>query len=180
MKVIVLGLAAFLYAATSHAQSYPNRPVKMIAPFAPGVKQLTWSYSLDARAFPLDITLDRANALLEVLIEEPGAQVRAPSLRSQGTATTEGRTFKRFLAQNAPEGEHIRIEVPSGKRFQLCSLSLRLANMIWSMTCSCTVALSIGQSTSTRRSARLSPGSPSQRRCPRYRTSRPAARRGSG
>jgi hypothetical protein len=87
--------------------------VELVAPFAPGVKQLTWSYSLDARAFPLDITLDRANGMLEVLVEEPGAQVRAPSLRSQGTATTEGRTFKRFLAQNAPIGEHIRIEVPS-------------------------------------------------------------------
>jgi hypothetical protein len=87
--------------------------VELAAPFAPGVKQLTWSYSLDARSFPLEITLDRANALLEVLLEEPGAQVRAPSLRAQGTATTEGRTFKRFLAQNAPEGERIRIEVPS-------------------------------------------------------------------
>ena len=90
-----------------------NGRVELDAPFAPGVKQLTWSYSLDAGAFPLEITLDRANALLEVLLEEPGAQVRATSLRAQGTATTEGRTFKRFLAQNAPEGEHIRIEVPS-------------------------------------------------------------------
>jgi hypothetical protein len=87
--------------------------VELVAPFAPGVKQLSWSYTLDARAFPLEITLDRPNALLEVLVEEPGAQVRAASLRSQGTATTEGRTFKRFLAQNAPEGERVRIEVPS-------------------------------------------------------------------
>jgi hypothetical protein len=87
--------------------------VELAAPFAPGVKQLTWSYSLDARSFPLEITLDRANALLEVLLEEPGAQVRASSLRSQGTATTQGRTFKRFLAQNAPEGERVRIEVPT-------------------------------------------------------------------
>jgi hypothetical protein len=87
--------------------------VELVAPFAPGVKQLSWSYTLDARAFPLEITLDRPNALLEVVVEEPGAQVRAPSLRSQGTATTEGRTFKRFLAQNAPEGERVRIEVPS-------------------------------------------------------------------
>jgi hypothetical protein len=87
--------------------------VELVAPFAPGVKQLSWTYSLDARAFPLEITLDRPNALLEVLVEEPGAQVRAPSLRSQGTATTQGRTFKRFLAQNAPEGERIRVEVPS-------------------------------------------------------------------
>jgi len=90
-----------------------GRLVELVAPFAPGVKQLSWSYTLDARAFPLEITLDRPNALLEVLVEEPGAQVRAPSLRSQGTATTEGRTFKRFLGQNAPDGERLRIEVPS-------------------------------------------------------------------
>jgi tripartite-type tricarboxylate transporter receptor subunit TctC len=38
MKAIVLGLAALLIAATSGAQpsTYPNRPVKMVAPFAPG------------------------------------------------------------------------------------------------------------------------------------------------
>jgi len=77
------------------------------------VKQLSFTYSLAPGAFPLEITLDRPNALLEVLLEEPAAQVRAPSLRSQGTATTQGRTFKRFLAQNAPEGERVRIEVPT-------------------------------------------------------------------
>ena len=35
---------------------------------------------------------------------------------------------------------------------QLCSLSFRLATMIWSSTCSWTVGLRIGQMTSTRRS----------------------------
>lgn len=87
--------------------------VELLAPFSPGVKQLSFTYALDAGAFPLEIVLDRPNALLEVLLEEIGAQVRAPSLRSQGSATTQGRTFKRFLAQNAPEGERVRIDVPS-------------------------------------------------------------------
>jgi tripartite-type tricarboxylate transporter receptor subunit TctC len=36
MKAITLGLAALLVAPASFAQTYPNRPVKMIAPFAPG------------------------------------------------------------------------------------------------------------------------------------------------
>ena len=87
--------------------------VVMLAPFSPGVKQISFTYSLDARAFPLDVTLDRLNGLLEVLLEEPGAQVRSTALRSQGNATTQGRTFKRFLAQNAPVGERVRIDVPS-------------------------------------------------------------------
>jgi hypothetical protein len=87
--------------------------VVLLAPFSPGVKQLSFSYALDQRAFPWEFTLDRQNGLLEVLLEEPGAQVRSPSLRSQGNATTQGRTFKRFLAQNPPAGERVRIDVPS-------------------------------------------------------------------
>jgi hypothetical protein len=87
--------------------------VVLLAPFSPGVKQLSFSYALDQRAFPWTFTLYRQNGLLEVLLEEPGAQVRAPSLRSQGNATTQGRTFKRFLAQNPPAGERVRIDVPS-------------------------------------------------------------------
>ncbi|HEX7981204.1 MAG TPA: hypothetical protein VF461_21525 [Gemmatimonadaceae bacterium] len=87
--------------------------VALIAPFSPGVKQLSFTYSLDSRAFPLDFTLDRQIGMLEVLLEEPGAQVRSSLLRSQGNATTQGRTFKRFLAQNPPAGERVRIDVPS-------------------------------------------------------------------
>ena len=62
--------------------------------------------------------------------------------------------MKYFWALNgsSPGAALIRIEVPSGKRFQLCSVSLKFATMIWSSTCSCTVAFVIGHSTSTRRS----------------------------
>lgn len=87
--------------------------VLLLAPVGPGVKQLSYSYTLAPGAFPLSITLDRPNALLEVLLEEPGAQVRGGTLASQGNVTTEGRTLKRFLAQNAPAGTVLRIDVPS-------------------------------------------------------------------
>lgn len=86
--------------------------VVLLAPFAPGVKQLSFSYALEASDFPLELRLDRANAVLEVLLEEQGAQVRSASLRSQGMANTQGRSFKRFLGQNAPKGEVVRIDVP--------------------------------------------------------------------
>ncbi|MDB4900088.1 MAG: hypothetical protein JWN53_1896, partial [Gemmatimonadetes bacterium] len=87
--------------------------IHMLAPFGPGVKQLSFSYSLDESAFPLELTLDRQTSVFEVLLEEQGAQARSASLRAQGEATTQGHTFKRFLAQGAPAGERLRIDVPS-------------------------------------------------------------------
>ena len=87
--------------------------VTLVAAFGPGVKQLSYSYTLPPRAFPLTLTLERPTGVLEVLLEEPGAQVRAATLRSMGDATTQGRTFKRFLAQGAPEGATVRIDVPT-------------------------------------------------------------------
>lgn len=87
--------------------------VELFAPFGPGVKQLSFSYVLTDNAFPLKITLERQTSVLEVLLEEQAAQAKAPSLRAQGSVTTQGRTFKRFLAQGAPAGETIRIDVPT-------------------------------------------------------------------
>jgi len=87
--------------------------VLLTAPFGPGVKQLSFSYLLKDRAFPLTITLERQTGVFEVLLEEQAAQARAPSLRAQGSVSTQGRTFKRFLAQGARAGEAIRIDVPT-------------------------------------------------------------------
>jgi hypothetical protein len=87
--------------------------VVMNAAFGPGVKQLSYSYSLPERAFPLRFRNERQIVVLEVLLEEPGAQARSASLRSQDTVHTQGHTFKRFLAQGAPAGEELRIDVPT-------------------------------------------------------------------
>ncbi|MDB4880546.1 MAG: hypothetical protein JWL60_1992 [Gemmatimonadetes bacterium] len=86
--------------------------VLMLAPFNPGIKQLSYSYTMPPGAFPLQLTLEAGTGVLEVLLEEEGAQVRGASLRSEGSVTTAGRTFKRFLGQGAPKGETLRIDVP--------------------------------------------------------------------
>jgi hypothetical protein len=87
--------------------------VALLSPFGPGVKQLSYSYSLGEGAFPLRFALEHQTGVLEVLLEERGAQARGRSLRSQDTVTTQGRTFKRFLAQGALQGEELRIDVPT-------------------------------------------------------------------
>jgi len=87
--------------------------VELFAPFGPGVKQLSFSYVLKDGAFPLTVTLERQTGVFEVLLEEQAAQARGPSLRAQGSVSTQGRTFKRFLAQGAPAGETVRIDVPT-------------------------------------------------------------------
>lgn len=87
--------------------------VELFAPFGPGVKQLSFSYVLKEGAFPLHVVLARQTGVLEVLVEEQGAQARGTSLRAQGSVTTQGRNFKRFLGQGAPAGEDIRIDVPT-------------------------------------------------------------------
>jgi hypothetical protein len=86
--------------------------VMMLAPFGPGIKQLSYSYTLSPSRFPLELTLARYTGVLEVLLEEQGAQALGTSLRPQGDASSGGRTFKRFLGQGAPAGERLRIDVP--------------------------------------------------------------------
>ncbi|MEO8621308.1 MAG: carboxypeptidase-like regulatory domain-containing protein [bacterium] len=86
--------------------------VVLVAPFGPGVKQISYSYSLPPKYFPLDLRLERPTVVLEVLVEEPGAQVSGADLRSMPAATTSGRTFKRFLAQDVPAGSVVHITTP--------------------------------------------------------------------
>jgi hypothetical protein len=107
------GFAAGRGDVASAALSVRDTRVALSAAFGPGVKQLTYSYSLPERAFPLRFHLERQTVVFEVLLEEPGAQARGASLRGQGTVNTEGRTFKRFLAQGALAGEDMRIDVPA-------------------------------------------------------------------
>ena len=86
--------------------------VVLLAPFGPGVKQLSYSYTLPPGVFPLAITLENPTVVLELLAEEPGAQVTGAGLRSMAAATTGGRTFKRFLAQDVAAGSQVHVAVP--------------------------------------------------------------------
>ena len=75
---------------------------QVFAPFAPGLKQLSFAYELPLSAFPLTRTLPTGATVLEALVEEPGARVEAPKMRQVDPVIVEGRSFARYLAQDVP------------------------------------------------------------------------------
>ena len=86
--------------------------VGLFAPVSPGIRQVAFTYELPTSAFPLRITAGKPTGVLEVLVQEPTARVEAPSLREVPAVSADGRTFRRFLAQDLPAGAVLRVEVP--------------------------------------------------------------------
>ena len=87
--------------------------VDVFAPFAPGVKQLAFSYDLPPSAFPLALPPARDTLVLEVLLEEPGASATGVGLRKVSDQMVEGRRFTRYLSPNAPPDARVRILAPT-------------------------------------------------------------------
>jgi hypothetical protein len=86
--------------------------VRVTAPFAPGLKQLSFSYTVPQSSFPLRMPLETPVTVLELLLEEPRAEARGASLKPQQPATIERRIFQRYLASDAPAGASIEVHVP--------------------------------------------------------------------
>lgn len=84
-----------------------------VAPFAPGLKQLSFAYRLPATAFPLSIPIEHGATVLEVLLEEPAAGASGPRLTAVAPVAVEGRRFRRFLAQDVPANAVIVITAPA-------------------------------------------------------------------
>jgi hypothetical protein len=83
--------------------------VHLLAPIAPGLKQLSFRYELPRAAFPLAVPITQDVGMLEIVADDPGAQVRGAGLREMPAVQSEGRTFKRFIAQDVHENNVIRI-----------------------------------------------------------------------
>ena len=84
----------------------------VVAPVAPGVRQLALRYQLPAASFPLSVTLADSSAVVEVLLEESAGRATGDSLKALGAVTSEGRTFVRFLGRDMPAGRRLDIVVP--------------------------------------------------------------------
>jgi hypothetical protein len=98
--------------------SFAEGEVNVFAPFAPGIKQLSFSYSLPAKSFPLKLPLEKENQVYEIMIEERAGSVTGPHLREMDPVTVDERNFRRFLAQDMPENSVAVIDLPAPPRSQ--------------------------------------------------------------
>jgi hypothetical protein len=87
--------------------------VVVLAPFAPGLKQLSFAYRLPASSFPASYPVGDGATVLEVLLEEPAAAASGAALQRVDPVSVEGRSFTRFLAQDVAANGVVRITVPA-------------------------------------------------------------------
>ena len=86
--------------------------VLVTAPFAPGLKQLSFSYRVPQSSFPLRVPVEHGATVLEVLLEEPKATAQGASLKIVAPVTIQGRPFVRYLGADAPAGATVEVTVP--------------------------------------------------------------------
>ncbi len=95
------------------AMTFHGGVAGLYAPLSPGFRQVAFSYDLPTKSFPVSIPLERPTGLLEIMVEDARARVAAPRLREVAPVNADGRTFRRFLAQDLDANTVVRIDVPS-------------------------------------------------------------------
>jgi hypothetical protein len=81
-------------------------------PLAPGLKQIAFSYVLPGDAFPINVVSEGPTTVLEVLLEDPRGTATGSRIVGVEPALVEGRSFRRFLAQDVPSGGRVVVDVP--------------------------------------------------------------------
>jgi len=94
------------------AVSRNGTSVGLFVPVSPGIRQFAFTYELPADAFPLTVPAEAPTGVFEVLVQEPAAHVQGPGMREVSPVSTEGRTFRRFLAQDLAPSAVVRVDVP--------------------------------------------------------------------
>jgi hypothetical protein len=99
----------------AEAVSFERGRLQVFAPISPGLRQIAFRYRVPPDAFPFEMTVDADVEVLEVLVEDPLAQVSATgaSLEEVDPITNEGRRLRRFLARHATRGSVVRVALPA-------------------------------------------------------------------
>lgn len=84
---------------------------RLAAPFAPGLKQFSFSYDVPVEP-AYSFLVDGPTDVLEVLVEDALGRAEGAGLASTGPTTSGGRSFARFVAQDVPAGAVVRVSAP--------------------------------------------------------------------
>jgi hypothetical protein len=95
------------------AVSFAKGLVNVYAAIAPGIKQLSFSYSVPAESFPLRLPVETDTQIYEVMLEDKTGSARAPNLREVDPVTVDERNFRRFLASDVPHNSIAVIDLPA-------------------------------------------------------------------
>jgi len=90
--------------------------VDVVAPIAPGLKQLSFSYDLPAKAFPLSIPAEHHTDVLEVLIEDSLGVASGAGLAEVDPVNVDGRHFRRFTARDVAPSAVLRVVIATPPR----------------------------------------------------------------
>jgi 5-hydroxyisourate hydrolase-like protein (transthyretin family) len=96
------------------AFAFANNRVSIYSAIAPGIKQVSFSYRVPNEAFPMSFELEGGAVVMEVLLEDPNGTVTGAGLIATNPQAIENRTFRRFLAQDVPNGATIDVNLPAG------------------------------------------------------------------
>jgi hypothetical protein len=97
---------------TSDAITRHGSTVGILVPISPGIRQVAFTYELPQKAFPLTVPLENETGVFELLVQEPNAHVAGIPMRETAAQAVEGRTFRRFLAQDLAASAVVRVDVP--------------------------------------------------------------------
>ena len=93
---------------------FVGRRADLVAPFAPGLRQLSINYTLPARAFPLTLRMTQTPDVLEVLLAGTDGEAAGAGLHEEAAVTLEGDSYRRYLSQRVPAGAEITVRARSG------------------------------------------------------------------
>lgn len=100
---------------SADAFAHTEGQVSIVAPIAPGLKQVAFSYRLPASSFPVNVVAPAGATVFEILLEEPQGTVRGDGFTAVEPVTIEQRRFARFLAQDVKPGGTVTVELPLAK-----------------------------------------------------------------